>query len=73
MHAMTRNVPPHTPQRSMSMWKTRLSRCIQLMGARRDAGGSHVAKTDPLPGHLEPLARECEPHYRRLWEQRLRA
>ena len=31
-----------------------------------------VAKTDPLPGHLEPLARECEPHYRRLWEQRLR-
>ena len=37
MHAMTRNVPPHTPQCSMSMWKTRLSRCIQLMGAGRDA------------------------------------
>ena len=36
MHAMTRNVPPHMPQCSMSMWKTRLSRCIQLMGARRD-------------------------------------
>ena len=33
MHAMTRNVPPHTPQCSMWMWKTRLSRCIQLMGA----------------------------------------
>ena len=33
MHAMTRNVPPHTPQCSMSMWKTRLSRCIQRMGA----------------------------------------
>ena len=32
MHAMTRNVPPHTPQCSMSMWKTRLRRCIQLMG-----------------------------------------
>ena len=30
---MTRNVPPHTPQCSMSMWKTRLSRCIQAMGA----------------------------------------
>ena len=30
--AMTRNVPPHTPQCSMSMWKTRLRRCIQLMG-----------------------------------------
>ena len=32
MQAMTRNVPPHTPQCSMSMWKTRLRRCIQLMG-----------------------------------------
>ena len=37
MHAMTRNVAPHTPQCSMSTWKTRLSRCIQLMGAGRDA------------------------------------
>ena len=35
MHAMTRNVRPHTPQCSTSMWKTRLSRCIQLMGAGR--------------------------------------
>ena len=25
MHAMTRSVPPHTPQCSMSMWKTRLN------------------------------------------------
>ena len=33
----------------------------------------YVARTDPLPGRLEPLARECEPHYRRLWKQRLRA
>ena len=32
MHAMTRNVAPHTPQCSMSMWKMRLRRCIQLMG-----------------------------------------
>ena len=43
MHAMTRNVPPHMPQCSMSMRNTRLSRCIQLMGARtrrmRLAGG----------------------------------
>ena len=40
MHAMTRNVPPHTPQCSMSMWKTRLSRCIQLMGGGEwDEGG----------------------------------
>ena len=37
MHAMTRNVPPHAPQCSMSMWKTRPSRCIQRMGAGRDA------------------------------------
>ena len=42
MHAMTRNVPPHTPQCSMSMWKTRLSRCIQLMGAGRGAWGSRA-------------------------------
>ena len=32
MQAMTRSVPPHTPQCSMSMWKTRLRRCIQFMG-----------------------------------------
>ena len=32
----------------------------------------YVPKAYRLPGHLEPLARECEPHYRRLWEQRLR-
>ena len=30
MHVMTRNVPPRTPPYSMSMWKTPLSRCIQL-------------------------------------------
>ena len=42
MHAMTRNVPPHTPQCSMSMWKTRLSRCIQLMDAGRGAWGSRA-------------------------------
>ena len=27
MHAMTRSVPPHTPQCSMSMWKTRSNAC----------------------------------------------
>ena len=32
MHAMTRSVPPHTGQCSTSKWKTRLRRCIQLMG-----------------------------------------
>ena len=44
MHAMTRNVPPHTPQCSISMWKTRLSRCIQRMGVRRRMFG-HRAST----------------------------
>lgn len=35
MDAMTRNVPPHLPQCWMSMWRTHLSRCIQLTGAGR--------------------------------------
>ena len=38
MQAMTRNVAPHTAQCSMSMWKTRSRRCIQLMGGRRRVG-----------------------------------
>ena len=43
MHAMTRSVPPpHTPQCSMSMWKTRLRRCIQFMGGG-GAWGSRAA------------------------------
>ena len=33
----------------------------------------YVPQAHRLPRHLEPLARECEPHYRRLWEQRLTA
>ena len=33
----------------------------------------YVPKGRTLPQHLEPLALECEPHYRRLREQRLRA
>ena len=35
MHAMPRNVPPHTPR-----VRTRLSRCIQIMGAERVAWSS---------------------------------
>lgn len=31
----------------------------------------HVSKADRLPPRLEPLARECESHYRRLWRHRL--
>ena len=33
----------------------------------------YVPKTRLLPERLESLARECEPHYRWLWEQRLTA
>ena len=32
MHAMMRSIPPHRGQCLMSMWTTRLSRCIQFMG-----------------------------------------
>ena len=43
MQAMTRSVPPpHTPQCSMPMWKTRLRRCIQFMGGG-GAWGSRAA------------------------------
>ena len=49
MHAMTRNVAPHIPQCSMSMWKTRLSCCIQLMG-RGGAWGSRAAGAETLKG-----------------------
>ena len=42
MQAMTRNVAPPTAQCSMSMWKTRLRRCIQLMGGG-GAWGSRAA------------------------------
>jgi hypothetical protein len=32
----------------------------------------YVSKAHTLPAALEPLAEECLPHYRRLYEQRLR-
>ena len=32
----------------------------------------YVPKGHMLPDRLEPLALECEPHYRRMWEQRLK-
>jgi hypothetical protein len=31
----------------------------------------YLSKTHTLPESLEPLAEECEPHYRNLYEQRL--
>ena len=33
----------------------------------------YVCKAHTLPRALEPLAEECEPHYRNLYEQRLRS
>lgn len=33
---------------------------------------AYVSKAHTLPAALEPLAEQCEPHYRRLYEQRLR-
>lgn len=32
----------------------------------------YVSKAHTLPRRLEPLSEECEPHYRNLYEQRLR-
>jgi hypothetical protein len=32
---------------------------------------AYVSKAHTLPPALEPLAAQCEPHYRRLYEQRL--
>jgi hypothetical protein len=32
----------------------------------------YVSKAHTLPRRLEPLAEQCEPHYRNLYEQRLR-
>ena len=41
----------HTPQCSMSMWKTRLRRCIQLMGGG-GAWGSRAARYTTCPRSL---------------------
>ena len=60
---------PPGPRESDGVWAKHWYRSVH----RSSGFQPYVAKTDPLPGHLEPLARECEPHYRRLWEQRLTA
>ena len=33
----------------------------------------YVEKTEPFPGHLEPVLRECRPHYEALFRGALRA
>ena len=60
---------PSGPRESDGVWAKHWYHSVH----RSSGFQPYVAKTEPLPGHLEPLARECEPHYRRLWEQRLRA
>ena len=60
---------PPGPRESDGVWARHWYRSVH----RSSGFQPWAAKTDPLPGHLEPLARECEPHYLRLWEQRLRA
>ena len=60
---------PPGPRESDGVWAKHWYRSVH----RTSGFQPYAAKPDPLPGHLERLARECEPHYRRLWEQRLRA
>ena len=60
---------PPGPRESDGVWAKHWYHSVH----RSSGFQPYVAKTEPLPGHLEPLARECEPHYRRLWEQRLTA
>ena len=60
---------PPGPRESDGVWAKHWYHSVH----RSSGFQPYVARTDPLPGHLEPLARECEPHYHRLWEQRLRA
>ena len=60
---------PPGPRESDGVWAKHWYHSVH----RSSGFQPYVARTDPLPGRLEPLARECEPHYRRLWEQRLRA
>lgn len=60
---------PPGPRESDGVWAKHWYHSVH----RSSGFQPYVAKTESLPGHLESLARECEPHYRRLWEQRLRA
>ena len=43
MQAMTRSLPPHSGQVSMSMANTRLKRCIRVRGMSNDPLGSEAA------------------------------
>ena len=60
---------PPGPRESDGVWAKHWYHSVH----RSSGFQPYVAKTESLPGHLESLAQECEPHYRRLWERRLRA
>ena len=60
---------PPGPRPSDGVWGRHWYRSVyESTGFERRAPG-----TRPLPAHLEPLARDSEPHYRRLWHRRLGA
>ena len=60
---------PPGPRESDGVWAKHWYRSVH----RSSGFEPYVPKAHLLPEHLEPLARDCEPHYRRLWERRLRA
>jgi len=55
MHAMILSAPPQARQVSMSMPNTRLSRCAQLIDARRSTGVCSCES--PVEGRFVPLPR----------------
>ena len=60
---------PPGPRDSDGVWAKHWYRSVH----RSSGFQPYVSKAHPLPEHLESLARECEPRYRRLWERRLKA
>ena len=59
---------PPGPRDSDGVWAKHWYRSVH----RSSGFQPYVSKARPLSEHLESLARECEPRYRRLWERRLR-
>ena len=60
---------PPGPRKSDGVWAKHWYRSVHQSSGFQP----YVPKGHLLPEPLEPLALECEPHYRRMWEQRLQA
>ncbi len=60
---------PSGPRESDGVWAKHWYHSVH----RTSGFQPYVSRAHPLPEHLEEFARECEPHYARLWRQRLRA